>query len=72
MKKFIAGMAVGAVVGAVIGKTYEAAGLAKAVIVDGVDLNKVVWDAYEKGKRDSELVINSWGRKYSTPKKKHE
>lgn len=69
MKKFIAGMAVGAVVGAILGKGYTTFGLAKAVIDDGVDLNKVVLDGYEEGKRDGELVVNSWRRKYSTPKK---
>lgn len=71
MKKFFIGMAIGVVCGAVLGKTYTTFALAKAVIDDGVDLNKVVLDGYEEGKHDGELVVNSWRRKYSTPERKH-
>lgn len=70
MKKFIVGMVIGTVVGTAIGMVLEGAGLAKAVIDDGVDLNEVVWRGYERGKHDSDVIINSWRRKYSTPKKK--
>ena len=70
MKKIITGMVIGTVVGTMFGMGLEAAGLAKAVIDDGVDLNEVVWHGYEKGKHDSDVVINSWRRKYSTPERR--
>ena len=70
MKKIITGMVIGTVVGTMFGMGLEAAGLAKAVIDDGVDLNEVVWHGYEKGKHDGEQVISSWRRKYSTPERR--
>ena len=70
MKKFIIGMAIGAVVGTVFGMVYETTELVKAVIEYDVDLSQAVRTYYERGKHDSEQVIHSWRRKYSTPTRK--
>ena len=70
MKKFFIGMAIGAVVGTVFGVVLEGYGLAKLAIEDGVDISAIARESYERGKHDSELVVNSWRRKYSTPERR--
>lgn len=64
MKKFIAGL----VIGTVAGMCLEAWGLARCVVEDGVDLNAIVWNNYDKAA--AEPKISSWRRKYSTPQRK--
>lgn len=70
MKKFFMGMAIGAVVGTVFGLVLEGYGVAKLAIEDGVDISAIARESYERGKHDSEQVIHSWRRKYSTPEKR--
>lgn len=70
MKKFVIGMAIGAVVGTVFGVVLEGYGVAKLAIEDGVDISAFARECYERGKHDSEQVIHSWRRKYSTPTRK--
>lgn len=70
MKKFVVGMVIGTVVGTAIGISLEAYGLAKAVIDNGVDISAIARESYERGQHDSERVIHSWRRKYSTPERR--
>lgn len=70
MKKFIIGMTIGAVVGTVFGVMLEGYELAKLAIEDGVDISAIARESYERGKHDSERVIHSWRRKYSTPERR--
>ena len=70
MKKFFIGMAIGAVVGTVFGVVLEGYGIAKLAIEDGVDISAIARESYERRKHDSELVVNSWRRKYSTPERR--
>lgn len=70
MKKFVAGLVIGTVVGTAFGLVLEGYGVAKLAIEDGVDISAIARESYERGKRDSEQVIRSWRRKYSTPTRK--
>lgn len=66
MKKFVIGMAIGAVVGTVFGIVLEGYGVAKLAIEDGVDISAIARESYER----SGQVIHSWRRKYSTPERR--
>ena len=68
MKKFVIGMAIGAVVGTVFGLVLEGYGVAKLAIEDGVDISAIARESYECRKREPR--INSWRRKYSTPERR--
>ena len=70
MKKFFIGMVIGTVVGTVFGVVLEGYGVAKLAIEDGVDISAIAREGYERGKHDSEQVITSWRRKYSTPERR--
>jgi hypothetical protein len=73
MKKFITGLVIGNLVGIAFGMYLEAFGLTRCVVEDGVDLNALCTQAYKEDEKVTrEPKINSWRRKYSTPKKKHE
>lgn len=67
MKKFLFGLGTGLVVGYVL----EGVGIVKLVIDDGVDVTQMVKEIYAKTWFALDHGINSWGRRYSTPKKRH-
>lgn len=70
MKKFVVGMVIGTVVGTAIGATIVGYGIAKLAIEDGVDISAAILENCERGRKDSERVIHSFGRKYSTPERR--